>query len=102
MTISLCGGGLCATSVTIHADGVSFGPRPLAPFDQNGDHLVDAADVASAQGKVGTTDRSADFDDDTDVDADDIALIESHYGHHCLGATPTEHSSWGRVKSMYR
>src|SRR5262249_11520718 len=58
-------GGVCPDSpVSVRADGVPLRMRGVASPDQNGDLIVDAADIAVAVGKLGTSDNTADFDCD--------------------------------------
>jgi hypothetical protein len=102
VSFSICGGGACDIQVPVFADGVFIGSRSLAVTDQNGDFVVDAADVGIANAKVGGAFPSADLDCDGDVDADDVAIVQSHAGHLCVDPTPTRSSSWGTMKTIYR
>jgi hypothetical protein len=102
VSFSICGGGACAAGAMVRADGVPLGQRPLASTDQNGDFVVDGADAALVASKVGTTDLSADFDCDGDVDVDDQAIEQAHVGHLCVDPTPVRSSTWGVLKTIYR
>jgi hypothetical protein len=88
--------------VTDSHSGVILATRTkLISPDQNGDLRVDLTDVAIASAKVGTTDPTADFDFDGDVDSADMAILESHLGHvdYTGQPTPVAHSTWGGVKA---
>ncbi len=102
VTFSICGGGTCGGQVSVYADGIALGQRPLAVTDRNADLAVDPEDLAGVQALVGTADRSADFDCSGGVDAADVAFETAHLGHMCLGPTPARPSSWGTLKTMYR
>ena len=96
-------GGLCPSGhVRVTASGVPLADRPIADLDQDGNLTVDGTDQTTASGKVGTTDHSADFDCDGDVDAVDLSTLAGHVGHTCDVATPNRSSSWGELKILYR
>jgi hypothetical protein len=83
--VAIAGGGVGAGQwVGFQADAF-LGSRALASPDQNGDWIVDGADVAIVHAKIGTTDVSADLDGDGMVTATDEALALAHLGH---GAAP--------------
>lgn len=86
-TFAIHQGGVCS-AVSVSADGVPFGTRAFASADQNGDLQVNAADVSAVQGKLGTTDGTADFDGNGIVDTVDVNVVQSHAGHVCGGAPP--------------
>lgn len=84
----LVGGGLCPTdSISVWAEGVPLGYTHAVSLDQNGDLVVDGADLAVVQTKVGTSDMTADFDGDGQVTAADVAIVTAHLGHHAAGGT---------------
>jgi len=79
-------GGTClAGSTNLLADGILLGcptaHPPIASPDQNGDLVVDAADQAILNAKVGTSDPTADFDCDNSVTAADAAILSAHLWH---------------------
>src|SRR5262249_33735464 len=59
-------GGVCSgATIRVDCDGVPLRTlSAVASFDQDGDLAVTAADLAIIQSKVGTADRTADFDCD--------------------------------------
>ena len=76
-------GGVC-DGVTITVSifiPTNFVRTAVASFDQNGDLVVNGADVAIAQGKLGTNDRTADFNCDGAVTSADLATQQGHLGH---------------------
>jgi len=75
--------------------------RPVATFDQNGDLTVDDADIALIAAKVGTNDRTADFDCDGAVTDADVEIARGHLGHTALITAVLTHS-WGHLKTIYR
>jgi len=95
-------GGICAGSVFVRADGVPIASRHVASYDQNGNLLVDAVDLAIVQTKLGTFDPTADFDCNFVVDVLDLARERAHDGHACERPVPARPTSWGRVKAIYR
>jgi hypothetical protein len=54
--------------------------------DQDGDLIVSASDMEAIRQKIGTADRTADFDGDGVVTSADLAIAESHLGHSAPGA----------------
>jgi hypothetical protein len=108
VTFPLQVGGTCASNaVRLYADGVQLAAYGLASPDQNGDgvtaNLLNTGDVPIFDAKVGTSDPTADFDCDGDVDADDQIVFNYHSAQSCEGwIDPVRRSSWGRVKSIYR
>ena len=102
---ALTGGGASALVPTcgIVADGVSLGGRISYSPDQNGDLVVDVADVALATALLGTSNPNMDLDCDGGlVDADDLAALSLHQGHMCHCPVPTRRNSWGQMKTLYR
>jgi hypothetical protein len=96
-------GGICPGGhVSVYADGVILGDRPIVSTDQDGNLVVDAADQAIAAAKVGGSDETADFDCDGDVDSADLAALNTHQGHACDLPTPARPRSWGELKVIYR
>lgn len=101
--VYLRGGGGCATHpFQILADGVPLGARREASDDQNGDHVVDATDIALITSKVGTSDLTGDLTCDGVVDGDDVSIVQSRNGTICEGPVPARPQSWGSVKILYR
>ena len=96
------GGGCQVYPIRVLADGVLMGSRPAASTDQNGDHVVDPADVAILQAKVGTSDLTGDLDCDGVVDSYDVSIQDSTLGSDCLDPTPARRQTWGTVKLIYR
>ena len=91
--------------VESHSGVVLATRSTLISPDQNGDLIVDEADVALAAGKLSTSDPTADFDFDGTVTNADLAILEEHLGHQDplhAAPTPTQPLTWGRVKSLYR
>src|SRR5262245_4381066 len=74
-------GGVCASMVKVYCSGQLLNSRPVAAFDQNGDLGVTDADLAVVSGKIGTTDRTADFDCSGSVTAADYDIAAAHLGH---------------------
>jgi hypothetical protein len=72
--------------------------------DQNGDLIVDSADVALATAKLGGSDPTADFDFDGVVTPADLAVVQAHLGHAdvTLRPTPVARTTWGGIKQLYR
>lgn len=102
-TFALKAGGLTTDStVALSVDGVPFGMRFLSSPDQNGDRVVNAADLAILTAKLGSGDLSADFDGDGLVTAADLAILRAHLGHACERPTPTPRRAWGQLKLLYR
>lgn len=69
--------------------------------DQNGDLRVDLVDVGIASAKLGSSDPTADFDHDGDVDGADLAILNAHLGHVDYSRQPTSmaRQTWGGVKA---
>ena len=102
-TLALKAGGVTGDStVLVRADGMLLGQRFLASPDQNGDLVVDARDEAIFVSKLGTTDRTADFDGDGVVTEADHAILRAHLGHACEMPTAAPRSPWGEIKARYR
>jgi hypothetical protein len=71
------GGGLAVLRGCTHA----FGTRSVASPDQDGDLIVDDADVALIESKLGTSDSTAELDCDGLVTAADVEIARAHLGH---------------------
>jgi hypothetical protein len=102
------GGGVAAgrtIPVIESAHGVVLRTRTtvLSP-DQNGDLVVDDADVALATAKMGGSDPTADFDFDGVVTSADLAVLHAHVGHADITVRPTPiaRTTWGGIKQLYR
>lgn len=101
----LAGGGLCpGGSFRVYAGGVLLATRTaVASPDQNGDLVVNSADVTLARSKLGTTDPGADLDGDGLVTEADMTLLSTHLGHASPDrATPAAPATWGRIQLLYR
>ncbi len=98
------GGGVCAgSSIGIFVNGVAVATHDaVASPDQNGDLVVDDADLAVVAAKRGNSDPTADFDCDGEVTDADLAIAQAHFGHTALNATPALPSTWGQIKAIYR
>lgn len=96
------GGGCSASSIRVFADGVLLGTMRSASTDQDGDHVVDGADLALLQTKMNTTDFTGDLNCDFMVNEDDETILVGSLGAECVDPTPTRPSTWGRVKILYR
>ena len=101
-------GGGCGTSgVRVFASGVLLAQVAFASPDQNGDGMVlyfsPLADTPLFNAKLGTSDPTADFDCDGDVDSEDEQAFGEHNSHSCEGiGNDARRSSWGWLKSHYR
>ncbi len=103
VTFGLHSGGLCATDVRVYADGVLLATTRMASPDQNGDQVVVASDFTIFEPKLGTNDRTADFDCNGLVDLEDQHILGQHGSHSCYGiVNPVQKRTWGSVKSFYR
>lgn len=82
-------GGVCSGAVIwVSCDGVPLrNLGAVASFDQDGDLAVSAADLAIVQSKIGTADRTADFDCDGVVTSNDYTIATAHLGHHDASVT---------------
>jgi hypothetical protein len=96
------GGGCSNQGIVISADAVPLALIHAASADQNGDLSVDGLDVAIVHAKIGTTDLSGDLNCDGVVDAADEGIVTGYFGVNCLDPTETRHSSWGKLKTIYR
>src|SRR5262245_13307543 len=81
----LAAGGVCSGGpLKIYLFTIRL-PQPqssiIASFDQNGDLAVTQADLELVSGKIGTTDRTADFNCDSVVTSADYEIAVSHLGH---------------------
>jgi hypothetical protein len=75
-------GGVCTGSIVVSIFiPDNFVRTAVASPDQNGDLFVDGDDLAIAQAKVGTSDRTADFNCDGVVTSADLVIQEGHLGH---------------------
>ena len=103
-TFSLKMGGLCpASTLRVSADYVVLAMPVVSSPDQDGSLVVDAPDVTTVYGLIGTSNVGADFDGDgTVTDADLSWLTDLHGGHSCVNAVPTRTATWGSVKILYR
>jgi hypothetical protein len=88
--LAVAGGGTCPGGVVkVLAGGILLGIRgEPASFDQDGNLVVDANDVAIVTSKLGSSSPGADFDGDGTVTAADLAIIQLHMGHHAAGVAP--------------
>lgn len=77
---AVAGGGVC-DDVGVFVAGIPFSARAVASPDHDGDWLVTPSDLARIQSKVGTTDRTADFDCDGVVTPADYSIAAGHLGH---------------------
>jgi hypothetical protein len=80
-------GGVCSgvpILVTGYSLPVAYRYSWASP-DQDGDLVVSPGDMAAIEQKIGTSDRTADFDCDGAVTAADLAIAESHLGHSAFG-----------------
>jgi hypothetical protein len=85
----LAGGGVCpGDTIIVEVEGITLQwVTAVASFDQSGDLSVDQHDLAIVESKIGTADRTADFDGDGKVTSTDLALLQEHLGHHAPDAT---------------
>ena len=76
-------GGACSgAAIRIYCMGMLMATRTsVASFDQDGDLVVDGADLALVDGKRGTSDPTADFDCDGMVTTADYDIAVMHLGH---------------------
>ncbi len=98
-------GGICPDdSIEVLACSTVLGRSVgVASPDQDGNLVVNGADVAIVRGLLGTGSPQADFDGDGLVEADDLAFVaEQHYAHGCDGVVPTRRPGWGTLKQLYR
>jgi hypothetical protein len=60
---------------------ISNSPTPPCPWDQNGDGVIDGADLGALLGAWGSIDDpSADFNDDGVVDGSDLGIMLANWG----------------------
>ena len=77
------GGGCSGASIQVTCDGVPLRTlTAVASFDQDGDLSVTSSDLAIINSKIGTADRTADFDCDGLVTSNDYNIAALHLGHH--------------------
>lgn len=98
------GGGCANLGATVSADGVLLAHRNVASPDQDGNLMVQLADLTLADSKRGSLDPTADFDCDGLVSDSDVDYVVPHGGHVCppTDPTPARRSTWGEVKTIYR
>mgnify|MGYP001390767237 FL=1 len=93
-------------SVRVFADGVMLRTYALASPDQDGDGFVVSiigADDPTFAAKLGTSDPTADFDCDGDVDFDDQSIFGFHHSQSCDAyVDAVRPSTWGALKLHYR
>ena len=93
-------------SVRVFADGVLLASLALASPDQDGDGMVVSIiglDDPAFAAKLGTTNPTADFDCDGDVDSVDEQIFFHHHSHSCYGyVDPARRGTWGTLKAHYR
>ena len=63
---------------------------------------MNSTDLAIINGKVGSSDPTADFDGNGVVNAADVSYAQGHAGHSCPNVVGAAHRSWGAVKIIYR
>ncbi len=95
-----------AGAVAVFADGVLLKGYALASPDQNGNgvavNIIDVDETIFAS-KLGTTDPTADFDCDGDVDVFDQFIFNPHLSHSCDGIVDAvRRGTWGTLKEHYR
>ena len=99
---ALKGGGGCASSVRVFADGVLMASGvSVASPDQDGNLFVTGADQTVLTAKT-ATDPTADLNCDGTHDAADGNVLTAHIGHYCDGVIPVAPRSWGQLKMHYR
>jgi hypothetical protein len=96
------GGTTATTVVNVKADGVLLAQRAVASTDQNGDLVVNAADLTAINALVGTTDKRGDLDGDGVVTSTDVAILQAHMSHACGGPVHPHGPTWGVLKIGYR
>ena len=98
------GGGCTGSGVRIFADGVQLATRNVASPDQDGNLMVQLADLTLAVGKLGGTDPTADFDCDGTVEQSDVDYVVPHGGDVCppTDPTPASRHTWGKLTTIYR
>lgn len=94
-TFPIQGGGISYDSLaTVWADGVLIAQRPVASCDQDGDLIVGPMDLAIIQSKValGLPDPTADFNCDSLVTVEDVAIFTVHFSeqHSCVSPLDIE------------
>jgi len=114
--IPLAAGGVCSgASIRVTCEVLLAIRTAVASFDQDGDLVVSSADLARVEGKLGTSDPTADFDCDGVVGATDRDIAAAHLGHFhasvlaveddekvAFGARPATNPSRGAVSFILR
>src|SRR5205814_1056227 len=80
-------GGCDGMLLHVFADGVALANPRIVLMDQDDDEIVSDADVAIAQGKVGTPDLTADVNCDGFTTSADVDIITAHRSHACPRST---------------
>lgn len=100
------GGTGAAGCVRVFADGVLLRQFALASPDQDGEGTVVSIigmDDAIFASKLGTSDPTADFNCDGDVDVNDEQIFFAHHSHSCFGfVDAARRGTWGTLKAHYR
>src|SRR5262249_38814276 len=97
------GGGSPCSRMLVLAQGLVIAERVgLASPDQNGDLLVDQADIDLMKAKLGSKDVTADLDGDGRVTPTDLLLARLHLGQRAEPATAAAPATtWGEIKGGY-
>jgi dockerin type I repeat protein len=96
------GGAASCTRLLVLANGLVIAERTaVASPDQNGDLLVDQADLELMRAKLGTKDATADLDGDGRVTPTDVLLARLHLGHRAEAPRTSRATTWGEIKSGY-
>ncbi len=99
---ALKGGGGCARSVRVFADGVLMASSvSVASPDQDGNLFVTGLDQTVLAAKT-AADPTGDLNCNGTHDAADGNVITAHMGHYCDGVIPVAPHSWGQLKVHYR
>jgi hypothetical protein len=103
VVLNITAGGTTASAVVnVRADGVLLAQRAVASTDQNGDLVVNSADLTAINALLGTTDKRGDLDGDGVVTSADVAILQAHLNHACGGPVHSHDSTWGVLKIGYR
>jgi len=105
-TFQLCGSIYCPSGVVnwarVSANGVLLRISSFVTTDLDGDRDVDSQDVAIVTAAQGGSLPPADEDCSGTIDGADVAFVQAHVGHVCVGPVPARPVTWGAVKSIYR